>query len=189
MSLLVKRVMTTNVVTIRPEATVDDACAMLLRHHISGLPVVDCDDRLVGIVSERDLLELFSDSKCQSHLISDYMQRNVVTVTEDDQLIDLVDLFVRQRFRRIPVVCGDKLVGIISRRDLIRFTRDLRQRLRGRLDDEKILFRSQQEIANHCGIERSVVQRRLRSGDKPVKTDSGYYRLSKNDLTALFGCA
>jgi CBS domain-containing protein len=121
----VKRAMTTNVITIDPDATVDDACAMLLRHHISGLPVVDSDRRLVGIISERDLLELFSDSSCETHLISKYMQRKVLTVTEDDHLTDVVDLFVRQGFRRIPVVCGDKLVGVISRRDLIRFIRDL----------------------------------------------------------------
>ena len=121
----VKRAMTTNVITIDPDATVDDACAMLLRHHISGLPVVDSDRRLVGIISERDLLELFSDSSCETHFISKYMPRKVLTVTEDDHLTDVVDLFVRQGFRRIPVVCGDKLVGVISRRDLIRFIRDL----------------------------------------------------------------
>jgi CBS domain-containing protein len=92
----VKRAMTSNVITIGPDATVDDACAMLLRHHVSGLPVVDADDNLVGIVSERDLLELFSDTNCESHPISDYMQRRVLTVAEDDHLTDVVDLFVRQ---------------------------------------------------------------------------------------------
>ena len=57
------------------------------------------------------------------------MQRNVVAVTEDDGLTDVVDLFVSRGFRRLPVVRGDKLVGIISRRDLIRFTRNLQQDL------------------------------------------------------------
>jgi len=185
----VKRAMTTNVVTISPDATVDDACAMLLRHHISGLPVVNADNHLVGIVSERDLLELFSDSSCDSHSISEYMQRKVLTVTEDDHLTDVVDLFVRQGFRRIPVVRGQELVGVISRRDLIRFIRDLRQRLRGALDEEKMQFNTQQEIADHCGIERDVVQRCFRSSDTPIKKDGGFYRLSKNDLVELFGCA
>jgi predicted site-specific integrase-resolvase len=61
--------------------------------------------------------------------------------------------------------------------------------LRGALDEEKLQFRSQQEVADHCGIERDVVQRRFRSGDSPVKKDSGFYRLSKNELNELFGCA
>ena len=181
--------MTTNVITIGPNATVDEACAMLLRHHISGLPVVDSDKQLVGIVSERDLLELFSDSSCDSHPISEYMQRNVFTVTEDDHLTDVVDLFVRQHFRRIPVVRDNKIVGVISRRDLIRFIRDLRQRLRGALDEEKINFRSQQEIADHCGVDRTAVQRCLRSNDRDIKKDGGFYRLSRNELESLFGCA
>jgi biotin operon repressor len=80
-------------------------------------------------------------------------------------------------------------VGVISRRDLIRFIRDLRQRLRGALDEEKIQFSSQQEIADHCGIDQAVVRRCLRSKDANITKDRGFYRLSKNDLDALFGCA
>ena len=107
------------------------------------------------------------------------MQRTVLTVTEDDSLPDVVDMFVSRRYRRIPVVRDGKLVGIISRRDLIRFTRELRQIIQGARNEEKLLFRTKQEIADHCGIDRSVVIRGLQSGDAFVVKDGDFYRCRK----------
>ena len=122
--LKAKVIMTETVVSVSPEATVEDAVGLLLRHHISGLPVIDDQRRLVGIISEFDLLRLLSDIETTGQYVRQYMTTEVQTVAPNDSLIDVADLFLSNPIRRLPVVENGQVVGIISRRDLIRFIRD-----------------------------------------------------------------
>jgi CBS domain-containing protein len=140
-------VMTTNVITAAPDTSVQQLAALLSNHGISGVPVVNTANELVGIVSEGDLLHraetgterrterrrarwldsLASDRdlardyvKSHSHAVRDVMTRNVITVTETTELDEIANLLETKRIKRVPVVRDGKLVGIVSRANLVR---------------------------------------------------------------------
>jgi len=140
-------VMTANVITVAPEASVQDLAELLGKHGISGVPVVDATNELVGIVSEGDLLHraevgterrterrrvrwldgLASDQdlardylKSHGRAVRDVMTRDVITVNEDAGLDAVADLLETKRIKRVPVVRDGKLVGIVSRANLVR---------------------------------------------------------------------
>jgi CBS domain-containing protein len=142
-----KDVMTTEVVTVSPETTVQELAKILSEKGISGTPVVDANQRLVGIVSEGDLLhraetgterrvqrrrswwldsvaaeqELARDYvKAHGRTVADIMTREVITAEETTDLADLAMLLETKRVKRVPVVSGGKLVGIVSRANLVR---------------------------------------------------------------------
>jgi len=136
-------VMTADVVRVSPEARVEEIARLLLEHHISAVPVVDAGGRLVGIVSEGDLvrrvetgtagsrawwLELLADPatlaleyvKTHGRRAADVMTRTVVTVEENASLADVARLLEGRRIKRVPVVRDGRIVGIVSRADLVR---------------------------------------------------------------------
>lgn len=135
-------VMTTNVATVLPDTSVQEIAQILLDRHISGLPVVKEDGTLVGIVSEGDLirrqetettkhrswwLELLTPrgdlardyAKAHGRQARDIMTENVVSVNEDTDLNEVASLLERNRIKRVPVCRNDKLVGIVSRANLV----------------------------------------------------------------------
>lgn len=126
MGMKAKNVMTTQVVSAKPKASLDDVFALLLRHHVSGLPVVDDEGFLLGVITEYDLLSLLCDTSFDSGIVSDFLTKDVVTVNENEALSDIAELFMSHSIRRIPVLRDGKIVGIISRRDLIRYIREVR---------------------------------------------------------------
>jgi len=130
MNFKVKHAMTNRVVTVRDSAMVDEVFELLLRHRISGMPVVNDDEHIVGVITERDLLNLLYNPETEQGQVSDYMTPNALTVEEDGLLIDAVELFLSRNVRRIPVVRDRKVVGVISRHDLVRYIREVRQRVR-----------------------------------------------------------
>jgi CBS domain-containing protein len=134
--------MTRHVVSVGPEASVLQAGELMLQHGISGLPVVDADGGLLGIVTERDFMRCAgacgdvrprwlevvmgraqlgdgAAQRCESR-IADVMTHNPVTVTEDIPIEDVVRLMDTHRIKRVPVVRDGRLVGIIARIDLMR---------------------------------------------------------------------
>ena len=114
-------VMKTEVFTIGENESVEDAMVSLAKHGISGAPVVDDADRLVGVISEFQLLEAIYTPDVRKEQVSNLMTRDVFTVTENSLLSDIANLMILHRIRRVPVVREDKVVGIISRRDLLRY--------------------------------------------------------------------
>jgi CBS domain-containing protein len=116
-----KDVMTTKVVSISPEASVADAVQVLIDGHISGVPVIDGQGRLVGIISEFQLLEMVFDPRIKSAPVGDLMTRDPLTVAETTSLSDVASLFVLHRIRRLPVLRDDRVVGVIARRDLLKY--------------------------------------------------------------------
>lgn len=122
-------VMTTTVVTVRMDTSIAEAVDLILRHNVSGLPVVDDEGRLCGILSEFDMLQLLYAPDSEKGTVADYMNQDVLTVGPDDDLSDVADLFLGHRYRRLPVVRNGWLVGVVARRDLIRFIRDVRLRV------------------------------------------------------------
>lgn len=136
-------VMTTDVVTVRPDTTVPELVQLLLSRNISGAPVVDADGVLVGIVTESDLLrraELGTDRKrggwlafftgtatlaqdfVRSHAtkVSDIMSPGVVAVARDTSLAEIANTMEEKRVHRVPVMEGGRVVGIVSRANLLR---------------------------------------------------------------------
>jgi CBS domain-containing protein len=134
-------VMTRNVVSIAPDATVLQAARKMLEHHISGLPVVD-KGKLVGVLSEGDFLRRretqtqrrrsrwleflmgpgrMAEEYTHTHgsKVSEVMTVEVQTATEDASLEDVVRLMEKHHIKRVPVIRGDKMVGIITRANLM----------------------------------------------------------------------
>jgi CBS domain-containing protein len=109
------------------------AAELLTENGVSGLPVIDADGKLVGVVTEYDLLQLVFDPELVEAPVSQHMSGNVVRVQEDDLLTDLADVFLVNPIRRVPVLSGDKVVGVVSRHDLIRFVQNSRQRVHAQL--------------------------------------------------------
>jgi len=120
--------MTRSVVTLAPEMNLLDAVEVLLDRRISGAPVVDSTGNLVGILSEQDCLRAALGATYYGDLgglVSDHMQRMVATVGDDTPIFDVARRFIEGHFRRYPVVHGHRLVGQISRRDVLRALHDL----------------------------------------------------------------
>lgn len=113
-------IMTTDMVTIRPDASVDDAIEILLAQAISGLPVTDDDGHLIGVITEFALLALAYDQRVKNHTVSQHMTRELITVDLDDPISRVADIFIVHRVRRVPVMKNGRLVGLIARRDVLR---------------------------------------------------------------------
>ena len=114
-------VMTKELVTLSPSTTSEEAIEVLLKHKISGAPVVESDGTLAGIVSEYQLLAVIYDDGFKSQPVEELMTQEVLTVDEGTSLTEIANLFIMHRIRRLPVLHDGELVGQISRRDIIRF--------------------------------------------------------------------
>jgi CBS-domain-containing membrane protein len=141
--MLASEIMSSPVKTIGPDATIQEAIALLLEARVTGLPVTDADGRLIGLVSEGDFLhraELgtakrkprwiefllgpgeIAESYVLSHgrKVHEVMSHDVATVGESASINEVVETMERRKVKRVPVVSGDRLVGIITRSDLLR---------------------------------------------------------------------
>jgi CBS domain-containing protein len=135
--------MTTNVITVDENASIQSAAKLMVEHGISAVPVVNRDKRVIGMVSEGDLLhraetgtelrrswwlELASSTnklageyiKSHSGKVKDVMTRDVLSVTEETPVADIAVLLETNRIKRVPVLRDGKLVGIVSRANLVR---------------------------------------------------------------------
>lgn len=123
MSLRVKDYMSRRVFTVSEDMDVTDAVHMLVKHDISGAPVVDRDGRLTGMLTERDCIAVALNAgyfdEPGGH-VADYMTTPVETVTIDESLMDIAVRFRDTRYRRFPVMRDGEMVGVISRRDVLR---------------------------------------------------------------------
>jgi CBS domain-containing protein len=118
--LTAESIMTTNVVTITPDMAIKDAIELLLRLQISGLPVVDQQGRLVGVITEFAVLAMVYDQEVQCQSVGQHMTREVFTVEASDPISRIADLCIVHRVRRLPVMRDGKLVGLIARRDVLK---------------------------------------------------------------------
>jgi CBS domain-containing protein len=139
-------IMTRGVVTVGPDATVAEVATLLARHDISAVPVCDADGTLLGMLSEGDLMRPFGSAnemrrawwlgmlaegtdlasefldyvRVDNRHARDLMTRDVITATERASAGEIADLISRHHIKRVPILHDGKLVGIVSRADLVR---------------------------------------------------------------------
>jgi CBS domain-containing protein len=139
-------VMTRDIVSVRPDAGIAEIADTLIKHGISGAPVVDASGKLLGMISEGDLLRPFSRKRqarrtwwlqmlaegeplapefldyisTDRHKAADLMTQNLIVAQESTRLPDIADLLTAHRIKRVPILRDGKLVGIVSRADLVR---------------------------------------------------------------------
>src|SRR5918911_1131185 len=111
----VHEIMTANVVSVAEETPVREIAQMLDRHRISGVPVCDQDGHMVGLISEFDLI-----AKPDARTAAEAMTRDVISVMGDTDVDEVRYLLVQRKIKRVPVLEGQRLVGIVSRADLVR---------------------------------------------------------------------
>jgi len=157
-------IMTRQPICAAPETTIAEAARLMLQHHISGLPVTNASGAVVGVVTEGDLLRRAETGTQRQRtrwlelllgpgrLAGDYvaaharkvgevMTSDVVSVAATESLESVVQLMEKRRIKRVPIVEGERLVGIVSRADLVRalvhkLTREAADAKRGRSDEE-----------------------------------------------------
>lgn len=135
-------IMTVGAAVVHPDTTIAEAARIMLEHRVSGLPVVDAEGKPVGMVTERDLLRraeigtgthrprwlewwLGSAERAENYVrehgrkVSDVMTKDVVCVEADTPAGEVVDIMERQGFKRVPVIRAGKVVGIVSRENLV----------------------------------------------------------------------
>lgn len=110
-------------VKFAPHTEVMAAINLLVKHHISGSPVVDEAGKVVGMLSEMDCMQvglIAAEDTCVAGPVSQFMKENVISVSPDDSLTQLAQMFLTKPFRRYPVMEGGRLVGQISRSDVLK---------------------------------------------------------------------
>jgi len=126
-SIRVADYMTRNLVTLKPHVSVNDSIRILLENRISGAPVVDDSGSLVGVFSESDCLKgalQASYHETEIGSVAEYMTQDPQTISPDSSILDAAEILIADQRRRLPVVDKGKLVGQISRRDLLRAVDD-----------------------------------------------------------------
>lgn len=136
-------IMTTDPVTVPPDTPLEAVAALMAERHISGLPVVETDGRLVGLVTDGDLMRRLSAkedkpasffaallgatadqalayARAHGRRVRDVMSINLASVTEDATVEEVAHLLETKRIRRVPVLRDGRLVGVVSRADLLR---------------------------------------------------------------------
>lgn len=120
-------IMTKDVVTVKKTTPIFDALELIAEHDISGVPVVDDDMTLIGVLSEKDVINLLGTPEGdEEKTVNDYMTQPALYFDEDEELLDICDFLKKNVFRRVPITSKGKLVGIISIRDVIEFILRLR---------------------------------------------------------------
>lgn len=144
--LTAKDIMTKKVITVAPEVSIKELAALLLKHSISGAPVVDGEQTLLGVVTESDLIDQSKNfhiptvisildsvlvlenpwkmdlemKKMAGQTVRDICASELVTVTEDTPLSDIATIMSEKKVHTLPVLAGGTLVGVIGKTDLIR---------------------------------------------------------------------
>lgn len=121
--LRVRDYMVSSLITVAPHTEITQVVQTLIRHDISGVLVVDDDGKLLGILTERDCIAVAADSGYYDEWggpASQYMSAPVETVGPDESLVDVAEQMKNSTYRRFPVIEREQLVGLISRRDVLK---------------------------------------------------------------------
>ncbi|MFQ5682735.1 MAG: CBS domain-containing protein [Candidatus Binatia bacterium] len=111
--MIAKDIMTREIVTVSPTATIKSLAKILIQNQISGAPVADKSGKILGIVSESDIVAK------KGKQVNAIMSKKVIGVTEETLVEEIAGLMTTHRIKRLPVMRGERLVGIVSRADIV----------------------------------------------------------------------
>ncbi len=151
----VRDVMTRKVITVKEDQTKQQAARLLSEYHISGLPVVNDDNMLVGVVTEYDVIAR------EGQFVRDIMTRGVISVTEDTSLEEVSRILIHERIKRLLVVEQGKLIGVVSRADLVK---EVATRWLCSACGEIMHSQLPPERCSHCGAEQIVTLEQITPG-------------------------
>jgi CBS domain-containing protein len=117
----IREIMTQPVVAVGPDDTLAEAVQTLARQHTGSLPVIDGDGRVIGMISELEMIDVAFDREIRNAPVSAFMSQEVQVIPADEPLSTAAQLFALYSFRRLPVVENGRLVGIVTRRDLMNY--------------------------------------------------------------------
>ncbi len=137
--------MTKNVITVQEDTPIDKAIELLAEMDITGMPVVDKTNRLLGIITEQDVMHLFYDESSllygnpdeHNKTVSDFMSTPVIFFDENESVMEVCRCLKDYHFRRVPVTSEGKVIGLISRQDIIKYV--LQKRREEISAEEKVL--------------------------------------------------
>ena len=124
-----KSIMKTDIISVDKDTEIYEAIRIMVKRNITGLPVVNADHTLAGIITEKDVLKLLYDFEDLPETVEGFMTEQVTCFDQEDSLIDIADSFIKSHFRRVPILDKDRLVGIISRKDIIGYILKLRHKV------------------------------------------------------------
>lgn len=116
-----KTVMTTELLTVSTDTPIYEAISLMVDNEVTGIPVVDDEMRIIGIVTEKDILKSLSVLNKSGGKVEDFMTADIVSFDEDEDLVTICECLINNHFRRVPILSEGKLVGIISRKDIIQY--------------------------------------------------------------------
>lgn len=120
--LKARDIMTENVISVKRKTPIYEALELLLENNITGIPVVRSDMTLIGILSEKDVLRLFNSSEEDGNkTVADFMTQPAIHFDDEESFEDVCECLANNYFRRVPVTSEGKLIGIITRSDIIRY--------------------------------------------------------------------
>ena len=124
--------MTTNVITFKSDQEIMDVTEKIIEKKISGAPVVNNRGEIIGIITEKDCLRVIYDEKYHNLFpnqgkVTNYMSKKVITVDYNIKIYELASLFMKYNFRRYPVLRNGEMVGLISRRDVLKACRKIKK--------------------------------------------------------------
>lgn len=117
----IKTIMTTDVIHVKRQTPINNVMLTMVANGVSGLPVVNEDMTLAGIISEKDVLKLFRNMKQNIQTAEDFMTTPVYSFDQNDNLIDVCNSLISNHFRRVPITANGKLIGIITRKDILKY--------------------------------------------------------------------
>lgn len=190
-----KDIMTTEVISISPAVGIRHAVAVMMQSRVSGLPVVDDDGRVCGMLTEGDLLlrreirvsprparapEVISETDLERYIAShgwsvkDVMSQDVIVARPDSEVADIAESLQAHRIKRLPIVDGGRLVGIVSRSDILGMILDASTTTLPR-EDEAIRLAVRTRLRSDLGLTPQKVQVSVRNGqvtlDGQVESD------------------
>ncbi|MEJ2648153.1 MAG: CBS domain-containing protein [Sedimentisphaerales bacterium] len=119
--LLAREIMTSQVICIHKDTPVFDAVDLMVTNSITGIPVIEDDSALVGILSEQDVLRLFETYEDEkSKTVTDFMTQPAIHFEENERVEDICSCMMQNSIRRVPITSNGRVVGVISRSDILK---------------------------------------------------------------------
>ncbi len=119
--LKAKDIMATDIICVKKDTLVYEAIELLREKHITGVPVVDDDMTLIGVFSEKDVISLlyYAHGDEEEKVVGDFMTHSSIHFDREEDLLNICDCLITHSFRRVPITSDGKVVGLISRADII----------------------------------------------------------------------